>query len=234
MEASIILDSISKHYESDIVFEDFSLQVSKGEIVYILGPSGCGKTTLLRTIAGLIQPDQGSVSNEEKAFSFVFQEDRLIPWKTASDNLRIVLKDSFQFEEIEDRILKYLKLVGMSKYAAHFPHQLSGGMRQRISFARALCYPSSTILLDEPFKGLDLRLKDQLLDDMRRLLSDDPRTVVFVTHDPEEAVELGNRIILLSQKPAKIIREINIDKKKLSVDQKAQLINSIKEEIHNT
>jgi NitT/TauT family transport system ATP-binding protein len=209
MEKSLELRDISKSFRETKVLDQMSLSIPKGETTCLLGPSGCGKTTLLRIIAGIIQPDQGTLTNfKDKSFSFVFQEDRLLPWKTAADNIRLVLKNKMHDTIINDIIDKHLDLVKMKDYAGYYPHQLSGGMRQRISFARAFSFPSDVILLDEPFKGLDHALKQQLMENVRSILSNDPRTVIYVTHDPEEAAFFGKKIIVMCDKPARIIKEI--------------------------
>lgn len=208
MEKSLELIDISKSFEEVKVFDQFSLTIPNGETTCLLGPSGCGKTTLLRMVAGILQPDQGILDDfRKKSFSFVFQEDRLLPWKTAADNIRLVLKSKLDDEAIKDVIGQHLELVKMTEYAGFYPHQLSGGMRQRISFARAFSFPSDVILLDEPFKGLDHVLKKQLMENVRSILSRDPRTVIYVTHDAEEAAFFGQKIIVLSDKPVQIIRE---------------------------
>lgn len=209
MEKSLELIDISKSFRDIKVLDQLSLSIPKGETTCLLGPSGCGKTTLLRIIAGIIPPDLGTLDDfKDKSFSFVFQEDRLLPWKTAAENIRLVLKNKFHEEIIKDIIDKHLDLVKMKDYASYYPHQLSGGMRQRISFARAFSFPSEVILLDEPFKGLDHVLKQQLMENVRSILSNDRRTVIYVTHDPEEAAFFGKKIIVLSDKPAQIIKEI--------------------------
>lgn len=209
MEKSLELIDISISFREIKVLDQISLSIPKGETTCLLGPSGCGKTTLLRIIAGIIQPDLGTFDDfKDKSFSFVFQEDRLLPWKTAADNIRLVLKNKMHESIINDIIDKHLDLVKMKDYTDYYPHQLSGGMRQRISFARAFSFPSDVILLDEPFKGLDHALKQQLMENVRSILSNDPRTVIYVTHDPEEAAFFGKKIIVMCDKPARIIKEI--------------------------
>jgi len=166
MEERINLKDISKSFRETRVFDGFSVSFPRGKTTCLLGPSGCGKTTLLRIIAGTLKPDAGKLKDlEDLTISFVFQEDRLLPWKTAADNIRLVLKHKIDDESIEEVIDQKLDLVKMKEYANYYPHQLSGGMRQRISFARAFSFPSDMILLDEPFKGLDLLLKQQLMED---------------------------------------------------------------------
>ncbi len=210
MEDHISLKNISKSYGGIEVFNQFSVSFPGGETTCLLGPSGCGKTTLLRIIAGTLNPDNGEVRDlHDQTFSFVFQEDRLLPWKTAAENIRLVLEHKIAEDFIDEVINQNLDLVKMREYANYYPHQLSGGMRQRISFARAFSFPSNVILLDEPFKGLDLPLKQQLMENVRSILSHDPRTVIYVTHEPEEAAFFGKKILLMSDKPVRIIGEFN-------------------------
>ena len=210
MEKSLALIEISKAFKSIQVFDKFSVSFRKGKTTCLLGPSGCGKTTLLRILAGIIKPDQGLIQDfENQTCSYVFQEDRLLPWKTAAENIRLVLKNKMPATMIEEVLQQNLDLVRMTQYANYYPHQLSGGMRQRISFARAFSFPSDIILLDEPFKGLDHLLKQQLMENVRSILSNDPRTVIYVTHEPEEAAFFGDTILLLSDKPVRIIGEFS-------------------------
>jgi len=214
MEDRISLKNISKSFRGIEVFNQFSVSFPKGETTCLLGPSGCGKTTLLRIIAGTLNPDSGELQDfQGQTFSFVFQEDRLLPWKTAAENIGFVLKYKIAEESIEEVINQNLDLVKMKQYANLYPHQLSGGMRQRISFARAFSFPSDVILLDEPFKGLDLTLKQQLMENVRSILLQDPRTVIYVTHEPEEAAFFGKKILLMSDKPVRIIGEFNQETK---------------------
>ncbi|HBH22135.1 MAG TPA: hypothetical protein DDY13_01805 [Cytophagales bacterium] len=234
MEKSLIINGISKSFKEVKVFNRFSLSFPKGKTTCVLGPSGCGKTTLLRIIAGIILPDKGNIDDfQNKTFSFVFQEDRLLPWLTAAENIGLVLKNKLPNDTINDAIDEHLKLVKMQDYAHYYPHQLSGGMRQRISFARAFSFPSDVILLDEPFKGLDHLLKQQLMENVHAILSDDPRTVIYVTHDPEEAAIFGNKIFLLSEKPVKVIGEFEQNGPSHSTGHfiNQELVNRIKEKL---
>jgi len=232
METDIKLSEITKAFHPNEVFVKFSATFPRAATTCILGPSGCGKTTLLRMIAGIIKPNDGSFSGiENQMISYVFQEDRLLPWKTAAENIRLVLKHRVNAEEIDSIVQKNLALVQMTDYASYYPHQMSGGMRQRISFARAFSYPSDIILLDEPFKGLDLPLKQQLMNQVRAVLSHDPRTVVYVTHEPEEAVFFGNKIIILSHRPAQILDEITQDHRNQTSGNSKKILSQIKSKL---
>jgi NitT/TauT family transport system ATP-binding protein len=212
MEKGLALQDISKSFGGNQVIDGFSSVFEKGKTTCLLGPSGCGKTTLLRIIAGLLEADEGVRDDfVGQSFSYVFQEDRLLPWKTAAGNIELVLDGKVAPDSLDNIVHQQLDLVQMADYSRFFPHQLSGGMRQRVSFARAFGFPSSVILMDEPFRSLDLPLKKQLMQDVRRLLTNDTRTVIFVTHDPEEAACLGDKITVLGASPAKIMGEIYPD-----------------------
>lgn len=200
--------NISKRFGSLCVLEDISLQVNRQEVVAILGPSGCGKTTLLRILAGMLIPDTGSLSGFDKArISYLFQEPRLLKWKTIAGNLQFVLKSQYDPEERNRIIEHYLKLVELWKYRHYYPRELSGGMQQRVAIARAFAFPSEILLMDEPFKSLDLSLKLRLINDFSRLWSQDMRTVIFVTHDIQAALLLADSIYMLSEKPT-LVRKV--------------------------
>lgn len=209
METKLALTGISKRFGHKVVLQDFSASFPIGETTCMLGPSGCGKTTLLRIMAGLGIPDSGSISGlDGQRVSFVFQEDRLLPWKTVSDNIRLVLKHTMERDAVDRAVLRHLDLVRMTEYASHYPHQLSGGMRRRVAFARAFSYPSDIILLDEPLKGLDVSLKKHLMVNVAGILSRDQRTAIYVTHDPEEAAFFGSTILIMGGRPAQVLHTI--------------------------
>jgi NitT/TauT family transport system ATP-binding protein len=201
---SIVINNIAKSYNDLTLYRDFSIRLEDSKISCILGPSGCGKTTLLNIIGGITQPDQGSVSVEnDSIFSYIFQEPRLLPWKTVKDNIRFVLKNHF-IENKEEYIRKNLKMVGLEQFMNYYPHQLSGGMKQRVSIARAFIYPSNIILMDEPLKTLDPKLKWNLMKTFLKIWQKDQRTVVFVTHDVDEALILGEEIYIFGYPPVSI------------------------------
>jgi len=201
------LKNIYKAYGSLNIFVDFSISFRKNQINCILGPSGCGKTTLLNIIAGLISPDSGTIEGFNRdRISYVFQEPRLLPWKTVSENIEFTLKDKVPGEAIHELIQKYIRLMELDGYSNYYPGQLSGGMKQRVSLARAFSFPSDIILMDEPFKGLDYKLKQSLQNSFTDLWEQDKRTVIYVTHDIDEAIELGQEIYLFSRHPVKILK----------------------------
>ncbi|HOX14259.1 MAG TPA: ABC transporter ATP-binding protein [Spirochaetia bacterium] len=188
------------------VLDGFSLDLPERKVTAILGPSGCGKTTLLHILSGLIPPDSGERRGlGEARFSYVFQEPRLVPSLTALENVELVLRSSFGVPERRERALRFLEGVGLSEARDQRPRQLSGGMRQRVSLARAFAYPADILLLDEPFQSVDLRTRTGLMDAFLELQTADPRTVVFVTHEVKEALYLGDIVTVLSDKPARIL-----------------------------
>jgi ABC-type nitrate/sulfonate/bicarbonate transport system ATPase subunit len=184
--------------------------------VCILGPSGCGKTTFLRIIASLIPFDQGTirVGNQDilknrdylKDIAMVFQEPRLLPWRTARENVRLSLELKKGNIDDQDKqgIENAIALVGLSQFGSAFPHELSGGMRQRIALARALVTQPKILLMDEPLTGLDLRTREELQDEIINIWTKKRITLVLVTHDSEEAIHLADRIIVLSSRPTHI------------------------------
>lgn len=205
----IYVKEIKKFFGDLQVLEDISMDFAKGSITCILGPSGCGKSTLLNIISGIIKDYEGQIEGfNDKPLSFIFQEDRLIPWLTVYDNMKFVLKERFKGAELSKVIKKYISMVGMEDYLNFYPETLSGGMKQRVSIARAFAYGGKIMIMDEPFKALDLKNKLQLIKDFKKLCIDNEVTVIFVTHDIDEAIELGDYIYVLSEKPAYIKRKI--------------------------
>lgn len=201
----IKLQNIDKAYEGVPLFQNFTLEFAPHQVHSIVGPSGVGKTTLINLLAGLALPDRGEVLLPENSVkSYVFQEPRLLPWYDAYSNIDFVLKELYSKEERSQIIDKYLSLVGLSQYAHSPLSSLSGGMVQRVALCRAFAYPSDLLFLDEPFKGLDTKLKDELLDAFCRIYEEDERTVFFVTHDLDDALRLSDSIYLLKNRPAKL------------------------------
>jgi NitT/TauT family transport system ATP-binding protein len=202
-----ILD-ISKSFGDLEVFSGLSLDLTENAVTAVLGPSGCGKTTLLNLIGGILAPDSGSITGmEDKVLSYLFQEPRLIPWKTVEGNLDFVLKPVIPPEaERKALIRETLATVDLLPFRSYLPGALSGGMRQRVGIARAFAYPSNMILMDEPFQALDLSLRLSLAEVFNTLWLKESRTAVFVTHDIHEALMLGDDIVVLSIRPARIER----------------------------
>ncbi|KYH34139.1 aliphatic sulfonates import ATP-binding protein SsuB [Clostridium tepidiprofundi DSM 19306] len=204
--------NLYKSFSTLKIFKNFNMTIHKNKINCILGPSGCGKTTLLNIIAGLESIDSGAlVGFENKSLSFIFQEPRLLEWMTVWDNIDFVLKDIFPKQKRQYIITNYLKTVDLLEFKNYYPKELSGGMKQRVSIARAFAYPSDILIMDEPFKGLDNKLKNTLIKSFLRLWLDDKRTIIFVTHDIDESLLLGDDIFILSKNPAHIKKHITID-----------------------
>jgi NitT/TauT family transport system ATP-binding protein len=201
------------------VFSNLSLNVKEREILGILGPSGCGKTTLLHLLAGMEAPTSGDITGvpqssvtEGLSLSYLFQEPRLLPWMSVEENIDLVLRNHYPDKrERSDRIHRFVDLVGLLGFSGFRPAELSGGMRQRAAVARAFAYPSQLILMDEPFQSLDADLKYQLIAAYRDIWLAEPRTTVLVTHDIQEALLLADRIIVFSQRPARIEESFSVD-----------------------
>lgn len=205
------LREISKSFAGSQVLDNFSLDIPPGKVTVVLGPSGCGKTTLLNILSGLLPHDGGQRTGFEQArFSYVFQEPRLIPSLTARQNVELVLRASLPDDARRERARHVLSAVGLRDAAEQKPSQLSGGMRQRVALARAFAFPADLLLLDEPFQSVDLKTRIGLMDAFLELQAEDPRTVVFVTHEVKEALYLGETIVVLSDKPARILDRMEL------------------------
>ena len=188
------------------VLEGLDLEFPTGKITAILGPSGCGKTTLLNILAGLIPWDAGHVELDGR-ISCVFQEPRLLPWLDVRRNVALVLEEKLPADAVRETVSRHLELTGMTEYAGYYPSQLSGGLKQRVSLARAFAFPAEILLMDEPFKSLDFQARRRLIRDFLALWRCEVRTVVFVTHDIREALWMGDLVVLLSDKPALVLRK---------------------------
>ena len=193
---AIRIDNISRAFGETKVFDGFSCVIPEGGVSCIMGPSGCGKSTLLNMIAGVSKPDGGCVSGlEGRRLAYAFQEPRLLPWKSVADNVDFVLDRSLNDDERAERVRRSLELVEMSASADLLPSQLSGGMAQRVSLARALAADADILLLDEPFSAIDATLKWAIILRLKTLWSERGTTVVMVTHDEAEAAALEANMI---------------------------------------
>jgi ABC-type nitrate/sulfonate/bicarbonate transport system ATPase subunit len=191
------------------VLTDLTLEVRHGEFLALVGPSGCGKTTLLNLASGWLQPQGGRIERPERVRT-VFQQDGLLPWRTVGENVRLGLRHVPDGAERSRRTRTLLTLVELSAFEGHYPHQLSGGMRQRAELARALAGDTDLLLMDEPFSSLDYLARLRMRGELARLLREQPRTVVLVTHDIEEAAQLADRVLVLSDRPARIRDEVRL------------------------
>ena len=212
-EVILNTDSINVVYqESLIALQNVSLDIPAAKLTAILGPSGCGKTTLLKVIAGLIKPTSGSVKVRGKEIegpgpdrALVFQDFALLPWATVLQNVGFGLRArGVPKKERDETSLHYIKEVGLLGFEDKYPHQLSGGMRQRTGLARALTINSDILLMDEPFSAVDEQMRRKLQEDLLNLLKVENKTVIFVTHSIEEAVYLADQVIILSGRPGSV------------------------------
>jgi len=209
-DSRLVLENISHGYGGIPVLQSLNLVVKPGELVVLVGPSGCGKTTLLNVLSGHIKPVSGAVSRKG-IIRTVYQQDGLFPWLTVAENISMGLHAVSNASQREQDMNKLFELIHLKDFANHYPHQLSGGMRQRVELARVLAGDSDILLMDEPFSSLDYQTRLRMRHELVRLLEKRPRTVVFVTHDIEEAAQLADRVLVLSNRPAFISKEFLID-----------------------
>jgi NitT/TauT family transport system ATP-binding protein len=201
------------------ILKDITLSIEDGEFLAIVGPSGCGKTTLLRMIAGLDFPTDGTITENDVTVDspspergFVFQQYSLFPWRTVIDNVAFGLEvRGMDTDERYSMARKYIEMVGLSSFEDSYPNQLSGGMKQRVAIVRALVNNPNALLMDEPFAALDVLTRHKLQEELVRIWEEEQKTIVFVTHNVDEAVFMADRVVVLSQRPGKIINNINID-----------------------
>ncbi|MBI3836191.1 MAG: ABC transporter ATP-binding protein [Planctomycetes bacterium] len=206
----IQLDGINHSYGDLTVLDRISFQVRRAESLAIVGPSGCGKTTLLRIIGGDLTPSNGRIRRAGRVRT-VHQRSGLLPWRTVAENIELGLRNGSPLSRKQPELQDLLRLFRLERFADFYPHQLSGGMRQRAEVGRALAGETEILLLDEPFSSLDYLTRLRLRNELVELLRIRPRTVVLVTHDVTEAAQLADRILVLSDRPAIIRREIRIE-----------------------
>jgi NitT/TauT family transport system ATP-binding protein len=200
---------VSRRFGEVEVLQEISIEIERREFVAVVGPSGCGKTTLLNLLSGYDQPSSGTVERHGQV-RMVYQADGLFPWKTVAENIALGLRHLRSEDERRRQIDGMISLIELESFEHHYPHQLSGGMRQRVELARALAGDSDILLMDEPFSSLDYLARLRMRQELARLLRELPRTVVLVTHDIEEAAQLADRVIVLTGRPAQIRRELSI------------------------
>jgi NitT/TauT family transport system ATP-binding protein len=214
MSDLVTLEGIAKTFENGTrAIDRIDIKVARGEFLSLVGPSGCGKSTALRLIAGLIEPTEGTVSfhGTRPEIGFVFQEPTLMPWATALDNARLALDlKHVPRKEADDRARAALARVGLSEFEKAFPRELSGGMKMRVSLARALAGEPTLILMDEPFAALDELTRQTLNDDLLRLWQEDAMTVVFVTHSVFESTYLSSRVVVMTPRPGRVEADLSL------------------------
>lgn len=199
--------------------KDVSGEIHEGEFISIIGPSGCGKSTLLHTLDGLLKPTSGTilingseVHGPDKNRAMVFQDFALMPWQTVYDNVAFGLRMAGKKnKEIRDKVLHYIKMVGLEGFEHKYPHQLSGGMKQRVGIARGFAVEPKVLLMDEPFSAIDEQTREIMQEEVLKIMLNEKKTVIFITHSIDEAVFLSSRIILMSVRPGQIVDEIKID-----------------------
>ncbi len=209
------IERVSHHYGPIAALDAIDLDIADGETVALIGPSGCGKSTLLGIIGGLLRPSAGRVSlsgpppaDSLNPFTYIFQDFALLPWRSVSANVALALEHrGLDAAECRERVAAALALTGLSEFAAAFPKQLSGGMRQRVGIARALVVRPAVLLLDEPLSALDAQTRELLMEDLLAIWAREKSTRVYVTHNLEEAARLADRVVVLSRRPGRI-REV--------------------------
>ncbi|WP_214106949.1 ABC transporter ATP-binding protein [Acrocarpospora catenulata] len=212
---AVRLDAVSKVYgrgpSSLLALDQVSLEAAQGEFVCLLGASGCGKSTMLNLVAGLDRPTAGTIETGGRKIAMMFQEPALFPWLTVSGNVELALRvQGLDRKARRARAAELLDVVHLGGFARKRPHELSGGMRQRVSLARALAQQADLLLMDEPFGALDAMTRDLLHDELERIWRERNLAVLFVTHNVREAVRLGDRVVLLSSRPGKVIEDYSV------------------------
>jgi len=215
----LLVSGLTHQYGDLPVLENIDLRIESGRIVCLIGPSGCGKSTLLRLLGGLEQPTEGEITQIGDAptgclnpLTYIFQDFALLPWRTARGNISLVLEDHRLGGGEADRIIAdVLERTKLSEFGDAYPRQLSGGMKQRVAIARALAVNPAVFLMDEPLSALDSQTRELLMDDLIGLWTRTPFTAVYVTHNLQEAVRLGHKIVVLSRRPGRIREQVEID-----------------------
>lgn len=216
----VTINNVTMAFGSFVAVENVNLTVGNGEFLSIVGPTGCGKSTILNAIAGLLKPAKGHVSIDgapvkgvQNNIGYLFQQDALLPWKTAFQNVELGLM--FRGVPVDERRVKamaWLEKVGLKGFEGRFPHQLSGGQRKRVQMAQALITEPKVILMDEPFSALDIHTRHLMQNELLRLWQEDRRAVVMITHDLEEAIALGDRVVVLAAGPrSRVIESFGVD-----------------------
>ncbi|QWK81179.1 ABC transporter ATP-binding protein [Brucella sp. NBRC 12950] len=216
----VSIDAVTMSFGNFVAVENVNLTVADGEFLAIVGPTGCGKSTILNAIAGLLKPSNGTVSIDGKAVTgvhndigYLFQQDALLPWKTALENVELgPMFKGVGTSERRKSALNWLAKVGLKGFEHRYPHQLSGGQRKRVQMAQALITGPKVILMDEPFSALDIHTRHLMQNELLRLWQEERRAVVMITHDLEEAIALGDRVVVLAAGPrSRVIDSFHVD-----------------------
>ena len=205
----LTLDGVGFDYGKLTVIDDLTVHVEKDELVVCVGPSGCGKSTLLALLGGHVAPTRGKLERKG-ASRTIYQDGGLFPWLTVRENIARGLPRDVEQSARKKKVDEWLEITRLKDFADHYAHQLSGGMRQRVELARALAAETDILLLDEPFSALDYQTRNRMRKELVTTLADRPRTVVFVTHDIEEAVQLGDRVVVLGSRPTNVRRTLSL------------------------
>jgi NitT/TauT family transport system ATP-binding protein len=201
------LTGVGFSYPGVKVIDGLDLTIGRGELVVCVGPSGCGKSTLLALLGGHLAPTEGTIVRHGLSRT-IYQDGGLFPWLTVRENIARGLRRGLRQRDIDRKVAEWLGITQLSDFAASYPHQLSGGMRQRVELARALAAETDILLLDEPFSALDYQVRAKMRQELLATLAERPRTVVFVTHDLQEAVQLGDRVVVLGGRPTQVRRQL--------------------------
>ena len=212
MKEVLRFDNVSMHYHSKqgetVALKDVSFSVHEGEFVAIIGPSGCGKTTLLSLAAGLLAPTKGKISALNVSLGYMLQKDELFPWRTIEKNIFLPLEiKRVNTPENRANTIALAEKYGLKQFLKNYPSQLSGGMRQRAALIRTLAMNPDILLLDEPFSALDYQTRLSVCDDVYKIIRNEKKTALLITHDISEAISVADKIFVLSKRPAKIIAE---------------------------
>ncbi len=219
LEATGVRKTYSKNGQAFEILDIEQFTVRDGEFITVIGPSGCGKSTFLHIVGGFIKAEAGSIRVHGREVSgpgpdrgMMFQEFALFPWKTVAGNVAWGLEQKkFTKEQITEIVGKYLEMMGLAEFSNHYPAELSGGMKQRVALARVLAIDPEVLLMDEPFGALDAQTREVMQEELIRLWERTGKTIVFVTHDIEEAVFLGDRVVVLTARPGRIREEVRIE-----------------------
>ena len=210
----ISVSNVTKHFDEVHALAKTNLDIATGEFVTVVGPSGCGKSTLLRIIAGIISSSNGNTVKPDKG-AFVFQDSALLPWRSVQKNVELLMElESFPKEQIKGKARSVLKQVGLTGFEKSYPHQLSGGMKMRLSLARSLVLRPDYLLMDEPLSSVDELTREVLQEEIHTLWKEDKFTAILVTHNVAEAVFLSNRVVVMSPRPGKVTHIVDIPFKK--------------------